>query len=164
MARSRDRAVVTISRPDICSAASDPSSGIAIRGVSAPGSSKVNSSSRAAGSRSESSRRSVHSRLVGVLPGRQDLLVVLGPIRRRDEHPHQQLARWDRRIVAVLQQHGPLHRAGEETLPQLVIDYPLDLVKLGPFHGASIPDYPLTPSTVRRFRRGMSEVSAGMLW
>jgi hypothetical protein len=55
MARSSSIAVVTISRPDSCSAASDPSSGTLIRG--APGWSKVNSSSRAAGSRSESSRR-----------------------------------------------------------------------------------------------------------
>jgi hypothetical protein len=49
-------AVVTISRPDICSATSEPSSGMLIRGVVSLGSSKVNSSSRAAGSRSESSR------------------------------------------------------------------------------------------------------------
>jgi hypothetical protein len=56
LARSSDRAVVTISRPDICSAASEPSSGIVIRGMVSPGSSKVNSSSRAEGSRSESSR------------------------------------------------------------------------------------------------------------
>src|ERR1700722_16896148 len=51
-------AVVTISRPDICSAASEPSSGTVIRGVAGPGSSKGNSSSRAPGSRSKSSRRS----------------------------------------------------------------------------------------------------------
>ena len=81
----------------------------------------------------------IHPRLVGVLPRGQGLLVVLRPIRRRDEHPHQQLSRLDRRVVAVLQQHGPLHRAGEETLPQLVIDNPFDLVKLGLFHGGSIP-------------------------
>jgi hypothetical protein len=56
LARSSDMAVVTISRPDICSAASEPSSGIVIRGAAPPGSSKVNSSSRAEGSLSESSR------------------------------------------------------------------------------------------------------------
>ena len=48
---------MTISRPDICSSASDPSSGILILGTSAPGTSKVNSSTLAEGSRSDSSRR-----------------------------------------------------------------------------------------------------------
>ena len=77
------------------------------------------------------------------LPRGEGLLVVFRPVRRRYEHPHQQLTRFDHRVVAVLQQHGPLHRAGEEALPQLVIDNPLDLIKLAPFHGASIPGYPL---------------------
>ena len=60
----------------------------------------------------------------------------------RHEHPHQQLTRFDHRVVAVLQQHGPFHRADQETLPQFVIDNPFDLVTLGPFHGASTRSVP----------------------
>ena len=85
----------------------------------------------------------VHPRLVGDLPRGQGLLVVLRAVRRRDEHPHQQLTRLDRRVVAVLQQHGPLRRPGEEALPQLVIDNPFDLVELSPFHGGLHPRYPV---------------------
>ena len=63
---------------------------------------------------------------------------------------------------------GPLHRADQETLPQLVIDYPFDLVKLGPFHGASTPFSPRLTSQRHGSRdgsgRGMSVVSAGMSW
>ena len=54
------------------------------------------------------------------------------------------LTRLDRRVVAVLQQHGSLHRAREEPRPQLVIDNPFDLIKLAPFHGASTPSIPVT--------------------
>jgi hypothetical protein len=70
--------LVTISRPDSCSAASDPSSGTLIRarpGWSA-GESMVNSSSRAAGSRSESSAPDrVDPCLVSALPRGQTRLV-----------------------------------------------------------------------------------------
>ena len=89
----------------------------------------------------------VHPRLVGALPRGQGPLVVLRAVRRRYEHPHQQLTRLDRRVVAVLQQHGPLHRAREEALPQFVVDNPFDLVKLGPFHGRLHPRCLLTPVT-----------------
>ena len=70
--------------------------------------------------------------LVSALPRGQARLV-----RRLDEHPHHELARLDRRVVAVLQQHGPPHRARGETLPHLVVDDPFDHGLLGPFHGAS---------------------------
>ena len=110
----------------------------------------------------------VHPRLVGVPPPGEGLVVVFRPVRRRYEHPHQQLTRFDHRVVAVLQQHGPLHRADQETLPQLVIDNPFDLVKLGPFHGASTPLSPRLTSQRHGSRdgsgRGMSVVSAGMSW
>ena len=80
-----------------------------------------------------------------------------------------QLTRLDRRVVAVLQQHGPLHRAGRKRSLSLVIDNPFDLVKLGPFHGGLHPRCltPGHPVIERRphggFRRGMSVVSAGMV-
>ena len=45
----------------------------------------------------------------------------------------------------MLQQHGSLDRAREEPRPQLVIDNPLDLIKLAPFHGASTPSSPGYP-------------------
>ena len=92
----------------------------------------VNSSSRAAGSRSESSRRKLSIPSASALPRGQ-----ARPVRRLDEHPHHELARLDRRVVAVLQQHGPPHRARGETLPHLVVDDPFDHGLLGPFHGAS---------------------------
>ncbi len=93
----------------------------------------VNSSSRAAGSRSESSRRIASiPALVSALPRGQTRLV-----RRLDEHPHQELARLDRRVVAVLQQHGPLHRPGAEALLHLVVDDSFHHGLPGPFHGAS---------------------------
>ena len=93
----------------------------------------VNSSSRAAGSRSDSSRRMLSipswwAPCHAARPGSSDGL---------DEHPHHELARLDRRVVAVLQQHGPLHRPGAETLLHLVVDDPFDHGLLGPFHGAS---------------------------
>ena len=105
---------------------------------------------------------------MGVLPLGQGLIVVFLPVRRRYEHPHQQLTRFDRRVVAVLQQHGPLYRADQETLSQLVIDNPFDLVTLGPFHRASTPLSPRLTSQRRGSHdgsgRGMSVVSAGMSW
>jgi hypothetical protein len=87
----------------------------------------------------ELSPERVHLRPVGVPPCGQGLLVLVRLARRRHEHPHQQLARRDRRVVAVLQQLGPLHRANQETLPQLVIDDPFDLVKLAPLHDGLHP-------------------------
>jgi hypothetical protein len=54
--------------------------------------------------------------------------------RRRQEHPHQQLIGLDRRVVAVLQQHGPLHDAAAESLSQLTVDGPLDSARLGVVH------------------------------
>ena len=92
----------------------------------------VNSSSRAAGSRSESSRRNVSIPPWCALPRGQTRLV-----RRLDEHPHQELARLDRRVVAVLQQNGPLHRPGAEALLHLVVDDSFHHGLPGPFHGAS---------------------------
>ena len=74
---------------------------------------------------------------MGLLPRGQARLVV-----RLDEHPYHQLARRDRRVVAVLQQHGPPHRARGETLLHLVVDDPFDHGLLGPFHGGLHPSDP----------------------
>ncbi len=81
----------------------------------------------------------VHPRPVGLLPGGQGLFVVRRLLRRRDEHPDHQLSRLDGRVVAVLQQHGPLHRALAEPLLHSVVDGPFDLILVCPFHGASDP-------------------------
>ena len=84
----------------------------------------------------------VDPRLVGVLPRGQRLL--RRPVRGRDEHPHHQLSPFDGRVVAVLQQHGPLHRADAEPLLHLVVDNSFDHGLLGLIHDASarwIPVY-----------------------
>ena len=147
MARSSDIAVVTISRPDICSAASEPSSGIVMRGASEPASVEGELEQPGGGQpQRELAPDLFHPGPVGVLPGGQGPLVVGRLVGRRDEHPDHQLSRLDGRVVAVLKQHGPPHRLAGEPLLQLVVDDALDLLFLCPFHGASHPCHPLNAS------------------
>ena len=81
----------------------------------------------------------VHPRPVGLLPGGQGLFVVRRLLRLRDEHPDHQLPRLDGRVVAVLQHHGPLHRARAEPLLHSAVDDPFEPILVCPFHGASHP-------------------------
>jgi hypothetical protein len=46
-------------------------------------------------------------------------------------------ARLDGRVIAVLQQHRPSHRARGETLLHLVVDHPFGHAKPRPFHTGS---------------------------
>jgi hypothetical protein len=84
----------------------------------------------------------VHARLMSVLPGGQGLLVVFSLARRRQEHPHHQLSRFDCRIVPRPQQQGPLHRSDAEALPHLMVDGQLQLFKLGLIHVGLHPRLP----------------------
>ena len=81
----------------------------------------------------------IHPGLMGFLPLSQGLLVAGRLARRRDEHPDHQLSRPDRRVIAMVQQHGPLHRSRGEPILYRVVDDPLDLILRCPFHGASHP-------------------------
>jgi hypothetical protein len=58
----------------------------------------------------------LHPRPVGLFPLGQGSLVLRGCPGSRDEDPDQELSPLDRGVVAVLQDHGPLHRSGPEAL------------------------------------------------
>src|SRR5579863_10698101 len=76
---------------------------------------------------------------MGLLPPGQGLLVLCRFVRCGDEHPDHELSRPDTRVVAVLQNHRPRSGPWQEPPVQLVVDDPLDLILLRPFHGASDP-------------------------
>ena len=73
-------------------------------------------------------------RPVRVLERGQGLLVLRPLARRRDEHPHHELAGLDGRVVVVLEEDRAQHRAVGESLPQLAVDDPLDPARLGLVH------------------------------
>jgi hypothetical protein len=68
---------------------------------------------------------------VGVAERVQGPLPVLGPVRSGD-HPDPEVTWLDFRVVAVLQQHDPAHRAARETDLGLVIDLAFDGIKYIP--------------------------------
>jgi hypothetical protein len=72
-------------------------------------------------------RELLHPRQVGVHERLQGPLVVLGTVRFGD-YPDPQVPRLDFRVVAVLQQHDPAHRAGETCL-DLAIDLAFDRIQ-----------------------------------
>jgi hypothetical protein len=59
---------------------------------------------------------------------------------------YQQLFGADSRVVAVLQQHAPLHGTGREAFLQLVVEDSFDLSYFRSFHGASCPRHWLNVS------------------